>query len=266
MLWTGLSAAKDKKLLNPRDKFSCQMQALSFLLLLDRESAAPSFSKAPVYMDDAVAEFESSCGSVTKKDAAFLLQEVRSLFNRCCEEDDGPEQCVKNSGLCVISEMLLIVIKVLCKAGHYDLASTFLSELEAKVRERSDRQCAALSLGKCGVKVHSALKAAEESAQPFTECARVLRALPEDLRDREAHAVLEGCSLVVWAVEDGHNKGLSGPVLLAWFSFLEEHQELILKVLKKVSVGNICAYVCVCVCPYAEDVWLLVFTESNMSA
>ncbi|KAG7217902.1 hypothetical protein INR49_020776 [Caranx melampygus] len=134
VLWTGLSAAKDNKLLKPWDKFGCQVQALSFLLLLNMESAAPSFSKAPIYTEHAVAEFENSCGSVTKEDATFLLQEVRLLFNRCCNENDGPEQ---SSRVCVISEMLLVVIKVLCKAGHYDLASTFLKEIEGQL-ENSD--------------------------------------------------------------------------------------------------------------------------------
>ncbi|XP_023279429.1 separin isoform X2 [Seriola lalandi dorsalis] len=238
VLWTGLSAAKDGKILNPRDKFHCQMQALSFLLLLDTESATTSFSKAPIYTEDAIAEFESSCGAVTNEDASFLLQEVRSLFNRCQTggqglEGDEARQCIAKTSVYVRSEMLLIIVKVLCKAGHYDLASTFLNEAESKVRDCADCQCTALLLGKWVVKVHSTMKAGEESAQALTECARVLRSLPEDLGGREAHAVLEGCALVVWAVENGHDKGLSGPVLLAWFSFLEEQQELILKMLKR---------------------------------
>uniref|UniRef100_A0A3B4TT27 separase n=1 Tax=Seriola dumerili TaxID=41447 RepID=A0A3B4TT27_SERDU len=135
VLWTGLSAAKDRKILNPRDKFHCQMQALSFLLLLDTESATTSFSKAPIYTEDAIAEFESSCGAVTNEDASFLLQEVRSLFNKCQTggqglEGDEARQCIEKSSVYVRSEMLLIIVKVLCKAGHYDLASTFLNETE----------------------------------------------------------------------------------------------------------------------------------------
>ncbi|XP_071350863.1 separin [Trachinotus anak] len=238
VLWTGLSGAKDRKILSPKDKFHCQMQALSFLLLLDTESPTSSSSKAPIYTEDAIAEFESSSAAVTNEDASFLLQELRSLFNRCQTDGQGCEgdrskQGIEKSSEYVLSEMLLIVVKVLCKAGHYDLASIFMNEIESKVRDCADCQCTALLLGKWVVKVHSTMKAGEENAQALTECARALRSLPEDLGEREAHAVLEGCKLVVWAVEDGHNKGLSGPVLLAWFSFLEEHQELILKMLKK---------------------------------
>ncbi|XP_040891017.1 separin isoform X2 [Toxotes jaculatrix] len=238
VLWSGLSAAKDKKILNPRDKLHCQMQALSFLLLLDTESATPSLSKAPIYTEDAIAEFESSSGAVTKEDASFLLQEVHLLFRRCqtgaqgCE-GDGSKQYIEKSSVYVLSEILLIIVKVLCKAGHYDLASTFLNETENMFRDCTDCQCTALLLGKWAVKVHSTMKAGGESSQALTECARALRSRSADLGDQEAHAVLEGCGLVVWAVESGHNKGLSGPVLLAWFSFLEEHQELISKMLKK---------------------------------
>ncbi|XP_044204007.1 separin [Thunnus albacares] len=238
VLWNGLSAAKDRKILNPRDKLHCQIQALSFLLLLDTESATPSFSKAPIYTEDAVAEFERSCEVLTKEDASFLLQEMHTLFYRCWTggqgcEGDGSKQLIETSVLHTLSEVVLIIVKVLCKSGHYDLASTFLNEIESKVRDCADCQCTALVLGKWAVKVHSTMKSKEESGQALTECARALRSLSNDLGDREAHAVLEGCGLVVWAVESGHSKALSGPVLLAWFSFLEEHQERILKVLKK---------------------------------
>lgn len=241
MLWSGLSATKDRKILNPRDKLHCRIQALSFLLLLDTESATPSISKAPIYTEDAITDFESSCGVITKDDASFLLQEMHTLFNRCWTggqgcEGDGSTQSTETPSLYVLSEMVLVIVKVLCKAGHYDPASTFVNEIERKVRDSANCQCTAVVLGKWAVKIHSTMKAGGESGQALTECARALRSLSADLEEREAHAVLEGCGLVVWAVESGHSKGLSGPVLLAWFSFLEEHQERILKMLKKVSV------------------------------
>ncbi|CAK6955656.1 separin [Scomber scombrus] len=240
VLWNGLSAAKDRKILNPRDKLHCQIQALSFLLLLETESATPSFSKAPIYTEDAIAEFRRSCEALTKEDASFIFQEIHTLFYRCwmggqgCEGDKS-KQPSKTSGLHTLSEMVLIIVKVLCKSSHFDLASTFLNEIENKVRDCADSQCTALVLGKWAVKIHSTMKSGEESGQALTECARALRSLSADPGDREAHAVMEGCGLVVWAVESGHSKALSGPVLLAWFSFLEEHQERILKVLKKNS-------------------------------
>lgn len=244
VLWNGLSATKeDGKILNPCDKLHCKMQALSFLLLLDTESATPSISKTPIYAEDAITEFESSCGAITKDGAAFLLQEMHTLFSRCWTgardcEGDGSKPSAETSSLYVLSEMVLIIAKVLSKAAHYDLATTFVNEIERKVRAYAGCQCTAVVLGKWAVKIHSTLKTGGESGQALTECARTLRSLSSDLGDREAHSVLEGCRLVVWAIESGHCKELSGPVLLAWFSFLEEHQERIIKTLKKVNVDT----------------------------
>ncbi|XP_071396976.1 separin [Centroberyx affinis] len=240
VLWNGLSAAKGATTLNPRDKLHCQMQALSFLLLLDRETVPPSYSKAPMYTEDALAEFENSCGTVTKEDASFLLQKTQTLFYTCWtgargSKGDGDRQSDEQPSLAALSEVVLIIAKLLCKAGYWDLASSLLDEIESKVRHCGDCHGTALVLGKGAVKIHSSMRSGEESSQAFTECARALRSLPATPGDREAHAILEGCSLVVWAVESGHSKGLSGPVLLAWFSFLEEHQEQILKILQKNS-------------------------------
>ncbi|XP_026161906.1 separin isoform X2 [Mastacembelus armatus] len=242
VLWSGLADVKERKILNPQDKLHCQMQALSFLLLLNTENATPSSSKAPMYIEDAITEYESSCGSMTKDDASVLLQEVCTLFNRCWtggqrSKGDGSKQSIQMSSLYVLFEMVLIIVKVLCKVGIYDLASTLLNEIESKVKDHENCQCTALLLGKWAVKIHSAMKAGKEGGQALTECTRALRSLSEDLGDREAHSVLEGCGLVVWAVETGHIKGLSGPVLLAWFSFLEEHQKWILEVLNKSSTS-----------------------------
>uniref|UniRef100_A0A671W5X4 separase n=1 Tax=Sparus aurata TaxID=8175 RepID=A0A671W5X4_SPAAU len=240
VLWNGLSATKDGKILIPRDKLHCQLQALSFLLLLDTESATPSVSKVPIYTEDAITEFESSCGVISKDDASFLIQEMQMLFNKCWtgvqhSEGDGSKQSAETSILYVLSEMVLIVVKVLCKAGHSDQASTFVNEFESRFRNCTDCQCTAAVLGKWAVIIHTTMKAGGESGQALTECARALRSLSADLGEQEAHAVLEGCGLVVWAVESGYSKGLSATMLLSWFSFLEEHQERILKMLKKVS-------------------------------
>lgn len=243
MLWNGLSATKDKKILTPHDKLQCQMQALSFLLLLDTESAHPSISKSPIYAEDAIAEFESSCRAVTKDDAAFLIEEIQTVFNRCWAggqgcEGDRSKQSAETSSLYVLSEMVLIIVKVLCKVAHYSLAATFVNGFESKVKDCANCQCTAVALGKWAAKIHSAMATGGESGQALTECARALRSLPSDLGEREAHSVLEGCRLVTWAVESGHSKELRGPVLLALFSFFEEHQERILKSLKKASVAH----------------------------
>nr|XP_020448836.1 separin [Monopterus albus] len=240
ILWSGLAATKDRKILAPQDKLRYQMQALNFLLLLNTEVAGSASSKAPIYTEDAITEYESGCGAVTKEDASFLLQEVRTLFSRCWTSSQGCEgdrfkQYTETSGFYVLSEMVLVIVKVLCKAGHYDLASAFLNEIESKVRNSPDCPCTPLLFGKWVVKIHSTMKAGKENGQALTVCARALKSLSEDLGDREAHAILEGCGLMLWAVESGHTKGLSGPVLLALYSFLEEHQKRILDVLKKNS-------------------------------
>ena len=234
VLWIDLSATKDGKIMNARDKLHSQIQALSFLLL-DSGSAANSHSKASIYTEEAITEFEKKCGAVNKDDAAFLIKEIHMLFNRCHEEDRF-QQSAEMSTLYVLSEIMLIVVKVLCLAGHYELATTFVNEFKSKVRNCTDYQCTAAVVGNWVVKIHSTFKTGGDSGQALTECARALRSLASDLGDREAHSVLEGCRLVVWAVQSGRTKELSGPVLLAFFSFLEEHQERILKTLTKVSL------------------------------
>lgn len=242
MLWNGLSATKNVKILNTRDKLHCQMQALSFLLLLDTKSTSLSISKTSIYTEDAITEFESSCGATTKDDATFLLKEIHMLFNRYnpvgedCKRDGSKQS--EMSGLFVISEMVLIITKMLCKGGHHDLATSFISEFESKFRDWAEYHCTAAALGRWAIKIHSSMKTNGETSHAMTECARALRSLSSELRDREAHSVLEGCRLIVWAVESGHSnrKELSGPVLLAWFSFLEEHQELILRTLNKACI------------------------------
>lgn len=238
MLWSGLSAAKDKKILNPQVKLHCQMQALSFLLLLDTENAVSTFSKAPIYTEDAITEFENGCETVTKEDASFLFLEMQTLFKMCFS---GEQSCKREafkhetSSFYVFSEMVLLAVKTVCKAGLHSLAFTFLNDMESKIFGWVGPQCIPLVLGKWGVKIHAALKADKESGQALTECARALRSISADLGNREHHAILEGCSLVVWAVENGHNKGVSGPELLAVFSFLEEYHEWITKIRNKVS-------------------------------
>uniref|UniRef100_A0A3Q4MVM5 separase n=1 Tax=Neolamprologus brichardi TaxID=32507 RepID=A0A3Q4MVM5_NEOBR len=125
----------------------------------------------------------------------------------------------------IVKKLSSIEVHVLCKAGHHRLASSFLSEIERKASEFLSCQCTAVVLAKWGVMIHSTVKAGDEARQALTECARAVRSVSGNLGDREGHALLEGCSFVVWAVDSGYDKGLSGPVLLALFSFFEEHQE-----------------------------------------
>ncbi|CAJ1051098.1 separin [Xyrichtys novacula] len=238
VLWNGLSASKESKIENPRDRFHCQIQALSFLLLLDTDSSIPSLSKAPIYTEDAINEYESSCRGISTDDASFLLQEMNTLFSSCwtsgqsCDGDRSKQSAVTSSSY-VLSEMVLVIVKLLCKTCHHGPAFTFLNDIESKFMDHADCQHTAIMLGKWAVKFHSTVKAGGESSQALKECARALRSLSADLGNQEAHSVLEGCGLVMWVVESGNTKGLSGPVLLAWFSFLEEYQEQIMRMLKK---------------------------------
>lgn len=238
MFWNGLSAAKERKTLNPQEKLRWQIQTLSFLLLLESESDTPA-SKASVYTQDAITSFESSCGAVTKEDASFLLQEVQTLFNRTSA---GGQTCGEEAKLrlvtrfYVLSEIVLLSVKSVCKAGHHGLAYPFLDEAEAKISKYVGFQWIPLVLGKWGVKIHSAKKANKDCRQALTECARSLRSLSAGLGFREGHAVAEGCNLVVWAVDSGHSKELSGAELLALYSFLEEYQIRIRDMLYVVSI------------------------------
>lgn len=241
MLWSGLSATKDQKVLNHRDKLHYQIQALSFLLLLDAETAGPNFSKALICTEDAITEFAHACETVTKEDASFLLQELQTYFKICFSSDQSCKgrsfnQYMETSGFPVFLEMALLAVKTICKAGLHSLAITFLNGMESKILDCGGSQCIPLVLGKWGVKIHAALWADKEIGPALTECARTLRSISADLGNREGHAVLEGCSLVLWAVENGHKKGVSGQELLALFSFLEEHQEWTMKMRKKVCV------------------------------
>lgn len=242
VLWNQLSSTKDNKTVHtPGDKLHCQLQALSFLLLLDSESDKSSASKAPIYAQDAVWQFENSLGVVAKEDSNFLFEEMLKFFSKLwisqtVLEGNTDHQHTKKSSLHSIFQIALMITKVFCKAGHYDIATTLLDKIESKVRELVDCQYTALVQGKMAVKIHAALKASQDFGHFLIECARALRSLSTIFGDNEANAVLEGCGLVVWAVESSHTKALSGPLLLAWFSFLEEHQEYISKVLKKNSV------------------------------
>uniref|UniRef100_A0A8C7QDB7 separase n=1 Tax=Oncorhynchus mykiss TaxID=8022 RepID=A0A8C7QDB7_ONCMY len=238
VLWNGLSAAQDGACLNPRDKFCCQLQALSFLLLLDRERTSPSScSKTPIYVEDALTEFEKGSGTLTKEDASLILEEThRHLLSPWAGGRGRDGQPSGRPCLSTLCEVVLITSKLLSKAGFWSLAAGLVGGALGKVRNSTDGLSPALVLGRLAVDIHRSMSSGKESGQAFTECARTLRSLPNTLGDREAHVILEGCSLVVWAVEAGQSKGLSGAVLLAWFSFLEEHQELMQKRLQKVDL------------------------------
>lgn len=235
-LW---NACKGRKYISARDKLHCQIQSLSFLLLLGTDGASPIICKAPLYADDAIREFEASCEAISEDDAAFLVDEMQLLINGGL---DGYERHEKNDSssrrLFVLSDTVLTFLKLLCKVGLHHHGTALATDFERRAKEYGDFQSTPLVLGKRAVKIHSAFKSGGDNCQALTECARALRSLPADLENQEAHSILEGCRLVVWVVESGHSNKLSGPMLLSWFSFLEEHQELLLKTLKKARAAT----------------------------
>ncbi|KAM4582664.1 separin [Fundulus diaphanus] len=240
LFWNGLSAAKEGKTLSPQEKLRWQLQTLSFFLLLDSETAVSASYKISAYMQEAVALFDSGFRALTTEDASFLLQEIQTLFNRTFPdsqtcEGEAAKQRWEASRFCVLSEVTLFAARLVCKGGHHSLATAFLEETEKRILSCDGFQGIPLVLGKWAVKIHSAMKANKEPGHALTECARTLRSLSTELGFRDGHAVLEGCNLVVWAVESENTKELSGPALLALFSFLEEHQEWAMQMLNKNS-------------------------------
>ncbi|XP_057700846.1 separin [Corythoichthys intestinalis] len=237
VLWNRLSTTVDQNILNPKDKLRFQFQALNFHLLLDNETATLLLSKAHVYLEFAVNEFVKTWEAGSEEDASFVLNEIRTLFSSFWHSGqgrkiDGSTQFTDKLGIYTFIEMALVVVKMLCKTGHYSLASVFLNDIVDKVKNNPDCQAAALKLGKSAIKIHSMITPEELSDKPLRECTRVLRSLPLELGECEAYSVLEGCELVCWVVENCYKKGFNATVLLAWLSFLEEHQELIMRILK----------------------------------
>ncbi|XP_056156403.1 separin [Lampris incognitus] len=229
LFWNGLSAAKGATP-NPKDKLQGRMLALRFLLL-DRDSTMYPCSKVPTYTEDALIEFEKGCRTLTQEDASFLLQEASALL-RSCWSDGQFGQGSRQSCLFTLFEVVLITVKLLCKAQYWDLTFSLMDDMESNLKRGGDCHSAALVLGRLAVKIHRSMCMGEKTGQVFRECDRALRSLPTDPEERLAHVVLEGCSLMMWAVEDGRKKGSSDIVLPAWFSFVE-HQEQIVKRLKK---------------------------------
>ncbi|CAL8335764.1 unnamed protein product [Lota lota] len=239
VVWNGLSAAKDDSTLNPKDRLHCQMQALKFLLLLESGDTAPlSCSKGA---DDAFAAFQKARGALTTDDGSFVLRETLAFFHACWRSGQcGSGEFLGHASLPALSKVVVATAKLLCKAGFSQLASSLVDEVEGKARRCADcrRHLMPVELARWAVKVHASEDLAQERGQAFTECARALRSLPGHPEPQQTDAVLEACGLVLWAVEAAHCSKLPAPVLLAWFSFLEEHQELITKALQKSGVSQ----------------------------
>ncbi len=226
VLWNSLlSNRASGSTLLPRDRLHCQLQALTFKLLEQGSSSASFPSKVPLFVEEAVVEYERSCGGFTHDDVSFLSSELRELFFSALI---NPQDSVLTSlSLAVRCEVVFKVCKLLCKnrfsAEAVGLLRGALESVDGHVGLRS-----ALSLADSAVQLQSALSLGGECSKAFTECARSLRRLPRSMSAAESHALLEACQLVVWAMEAGQCKGMDVTTLMACFSFLEEYQELLL--------------------------------------
>ncbi|XP_043098773.1 separin isoform X2 [Puntigrus tetrazona] len=225
VLWNSLLSNRASSTLLPRDRLHCQLQALTFKLLEQGSSSASFPSKVPLFVEEAVIEYERSCGGFTHDDVSYLTSELRELFS-------GASVILQDSALTCLSqavqcEAVFKVCKLLCKSRFSAEADGLLHGALEGVDGRLGLR-SALSLANHAVQLQSVLSLGGECSKAFTECARSLRSLPRSMSATETHALLEACQLVVWAMEAGQCKEMDITVLLACFSFLEEYQEFLL--------------------------------------
>lgn len=227
VLWNSLIANKSSaSILPPRHKLHCQLQALTFRLLEQGSSSSSSPSKVPLFIEEAVVEYERSCGSFTQDDVSFLTSELRELFSGALF--DLQDSASTTSLLAVSCEVAFKVSKLLCKsrfsAEAVELLRGTLKKVDGHVGLRL-----ALGLADHAVQMQCVISSGGECSKSFTECARALRMLPRGISSSESHALLEACQLVVWTLEASQCKGMDVTTLLACFSFLEEYQEFLLR-------------------------------------
>ncbi|MCI4374988.1 hypothetical protein PGIGA_G00103820 [Pangasianodon gigas] len=222
VLWNGSSGAQASSL-SPRERLGGQLQALRFRLLEGTSSVA---SKVPLFVEEALSEYERARGSLSQDDAAFLLSEFRTRFLSAPVEQD---HALTPPMLAVRCEAVVKVCKPLCKNRLWDEAARLVDGALECVRKPGEGLCLALGMASRAARLHRDLGAGKECSTAFTDCARILRGLPAALSDAESHTLLEACQLVVWATEAGQTKGMGGATLLASFSFWEEYQEFLIK-------------------------------------
>ncbi|KAL7891419.1 hypothetical protein AOLI_G00008950 [Acnodon oligacanthus] len=227
VLWNSLlTSGSQVSSLPPRDRLRWQLQALLFRLL----EVSSSTSKVPLFVEEAVGEFERASGSLSQDDAKFLLAELQMRFlSPLFSENAGGDCVLTRPSLAVRCEVVFKVCKLLCKSKFWTEAAQLVDRALEGIRRHCDILCLPLGLAARAVQLRCAFSSGNECGKPFTDCARILRGLPAAVGDAEGHALLEACQLVVWAAEAGQTKGMSRTTLLACFSFLEEYQELLLK-------------------------------------
>ncbi|XP_056607508.1 separin [Triplophysa dalaica] len=227
VLWNNLQSNNASgSALSPRDRLQYQLQALMFRLL---EQESNSTSKVPLFVEEVVAEFESS-KSLTHENVTFLITELQNLslvptINLCSEQVFAQMLPM----LPVKCEILFKVTKLLCKSINFSEEASGLIRGAVEGVKGHGVLRSALSLADRAVQLQSCFGSGKECGKAFTECARILRGLPSVMSGSECHALFEACQLVIWAVEAGQSKGMNIATLLTSFSFLEEYQELLLR-------------------------------------
>ncbi|KAK3575127.1 hypothetical protein QTP86_020811 [Hemibagrus guttatus] len=222
VLWNGSNGTRTSSLL-PRERLGGQLQALRFRLL---EKTPSTSSKVPLFVEEALNEYERSRGSLSQDDAVFLLSEFRTRFLGAHVEQD---HALTPPMVAVRCEAVVKVCKLLCKNRLWDEAARLVDG------ELAEGLCPVLGVASRAVRLHRGLSTGGKCSKEFTDCARILRGLPDALGDAESHALLEACQLAVWATEAGQTKGMGGVTLLASFSFWEEYQEFLIKQQKSSS-------------------------------
>ncbi|XP_076870727.1 separin [Brachyhypopomus gauderio] len=228
VLWNGLlPSGPGASSMPPRDRLRWKLQALLFRLLEDTAATSPSPSRVPLFVEEALGEYEQACGGLSRDDGAFFLSELRTRFlGPLIAERAGGDSVLPPASLAGRCQVVLKVCRVLCKSGLWPEAE----QLVCAALEVAGHMGGALGLAVRAVQLHRALRLGEECSRTFTDCARVLRGCPPaGLGDAGSRVLLEACQLVVWATEAGQTKGMGGASLLTCFSFLEEYQELLLK-------------------------------------
>lgn len=217
VLWNSSSGTQASSLL-PRERLSGQLRALRFRLL---EGESSALSKVPLFVEEALNEYERAHGSLSQDDAEFLLSEFGTHFLSV-----DKDHTLTLPILAVRCKAVVKVCKALCKNRLWEEAARLVDGALESMRRLGVGLSLAMGLASQAVRLH---RDRGESSKAFTDCARILRSLPATLDEAENHALLEACQLVVWVTEAGQMKGMGGATLLASFCFWEEYQEFLIK-------------------------------------
>ncbi|KAJ8259312.1 hypothetical protein COCON_G00183240 [Conger conger] len=212
---------------SPEQRLAVQLRALRFLPLLEGGAQGPA--KVAKHAEEAVGKYAKACGPLREEGARSLLQLLRQHLPGLRLPGPGPQP---GPALCQVS---LRVCRLLGEAGLWDLAAEHLQR-DTGWMSGPPYLALVLELARRAAGLHSAPQG--QCGAALSECARRLRALPAELGHQERHAVLQACQLLTWALELAQPGPLGTPTLLAWFSFLEEYQELLEKHIQMSTGGQ----------------------------